>query len=164
MSRPYSPLAILRAVPRDLLRAYCAEHQVPFDPRLFADDTTPSQTLALALGLGTPAVRPWFDGALRHVHEMGTEGGTLALVAEAHYERLDLPPEYHALAGPEARALWFLTYLPAVFHAARLQHTADHLADRHSTAVAGLPEGIPPHSLAELGEFRRALAEYFLLT
>ena len=101
---------------------------------------------------------------LRHVHEMGTEGGTLALVAEAHYERLDLPPEYHALAGPEARALWFLTYLPAVFHAARLQHTADHLADRHSTAVAGLPEGIPPHSLAELGEFRRALAEYFLLT
>ena len=97
MSRPYTPLHVIRAVPRDLLRAYCAEHQVPFDPRLFADTSTPSQMLAL--GLGTPAIRPWFDGALRHVHEMGTDDGTQVLVAEARECGLDLPPEYRELAG-----------------------------------------------------------------
>ena len=50
-----------------------------------------------------------------------------------------------------------------MFHAARLLNAADHPAARHSTAVAGLPEVMPPHSLEDLGEFRLAMAEYFLL-
>ncbi len=36
VSRPYSPLAVLRAVPPDLLAAYCTAHAVPLDPDALA--------------------------------------------------------------------------------------------------------------------------------
>lgn len=162
MSRPYSLISVVRAVPRALLRRYCLTNDLPFDPWLFDDDAPATQVLAV--GLGTPAFRPWFDGTLRHVHQMGTEAGTLALLDETLFRRLDLPADYHELAGPEARALWFLTCLPDVFHAARLLHAADDLPARHSTAVAGLPEVLPPHAPEDLIPFRRELTEYFQQT
>lgn len=162
MSRPYSPHAVIRAVPRDLLRAYCVAHQVPLDERVFADGVNPPQAVALASRL-SPAIRPRFDGDLREVHELATEDGTLALVAEARECGLDLPPEYHALAGPAARALWFLTHHERVFRTARLLHAADHLSARSSTTVNDLPPGLPPHDTADLKHFRLALTEYYFL-
>jgi hypothetical protein len=160
VSRPFSPKAVVRAVPRDLLRAYCAAHDVPLDERVFDDDTTPSQAAALTRAL-SPATRPRFDGALRDVHDLATDDGTQALVAEAAHLGLRLPPEYHALAGGAARALWFLTHHREAFHNARRLFAADHLSARSSTAVGGLPRVPPAHATADLSPFRRALAEYF---
>lgn len=159
MSRPFSPLAIIRAVPRTLLLEYCQSQAVPVDPRLFVDDFSAEQVLAVCRG--TPPIRPRFDAALREVHEMATEEGTLALVEEGRFQRIELPPAYHDLHGPAARAMWFLTHLPDVFHSARLLYAADNLPARHSTAVSKLPPAVPPHSVTDLGPFRRAVAEYY---
>lgn len=158
MSRPFSPRAVIRTIPRPLLRAFCEAHRLPLDPR--ADDATVPQVVAVARSL--PAdLYPRFQAALRDVHDMATEEGTLALVTEARFRRLDVPPEFDAMEGPAARALWFLTYHRQAFHAARLVHAADRLSGRSSTTAVGLPDAVPPHALADLTPLRLALTEYY---
>ncbi len=102
-----------------------------------------------------------FDAALRDVHDLASEDGTRALVAEADALGLPLPPEFHALPGPAARGLWFFTRYPKAFECARLVYAADHLAARSCTAVTGLPPALPAHKPEALAPLHQALCEYY---
>lgn len=160
MSRPFSPITVVRTIPHDLLTAFCAAHHIPLDPAALAPDADARRVVAAAHTLPEPDCRR-FDAALRDVHDLATEDGTRALVAEAEYAGIRLPPEFHALAGGAARGLWFLTHHPLAFDAARLVYAADHLSARSCTAVAGLPTVMPDHSAAALAPLHAALCEYY---
>lgn len=160
MSRPFSPFAVVRGVPHTLLADFCTAHRLPLDADALAPDADARRVVAAAHALPRPD-RERFDAALRDVHDLATEDGTRALVAEAEAAGIPLPPAFHALAGPAARAVWFLAHHREAFHAARLVYAADHLAARSGTSVTGLPDRLPDHSPQALTPLRLALLEYY---
>ncbi len=101
--------------------------------------------LAAARNLPRPS-RERFDADRRDVHDLATEDGTRALVAEADAAGVSLPPAFHELAGAAARGMWFLAHHPDAFHAARLVYAADHLAARSCATVTGVPNVLPDHT------------------
>ncbi len=160
MSRPFSPIAVVRQVSPAMLADFCAAHHIPLDPTALAPDADARHIVTAAQAM--PAHdRERFDAALGDVHDLATEDGSRALVAEAEYARLPLPPAFHDMAGDAARAMWFLTHHPNAFDAARLVYAADHLSARTSSAVAGLPTVMPDHSEAALAPLRTALCDYY---
>ncbi len=160
MSRPFSPVAVVRQVPPTLLAELCTALDIPLDPTALAPDADARRVLAAAGDLPRLS-RERFDAALRDVHDLATEDGTQALVAEAECGGAELPPAFRALAGDAARAMWFLAHRPDAFHAARLVYAADHLSARSCTTVGGLPDRLPEHSPDALAPLQLALCAYY---
>lgn len=107
MARQYSPLAVLRHLPADLVRRFCEVAGVPL--AVGWDDSPDVPTLYAAWLTLPPDSQKRFEQMLQWVHQLGTGPGVRALAEEAVYRNeafAGLPDEY----GHPATALWCLIH------------------------------------------------------
>jgi hypothetical protein len=120
VSRHYSPRAVLRHLPLELLRRFLDLNSIATSPAwdaLVEGDTAAVYRAWLDL---PPPAREQTEQMLRQVHEMASHPGIRALIAEAAFRGRDIADALDPIPGLHAKALWVLTHHPPVFHTARL--------------------------------------------
>lgn len=157
MSRPYSPLAVLRHLPAELVRRFCDTARTPL--AVPWADPPDARTVYAAWQTLPPDPQAKFEQMLQWVHQLGTVPGVRSLTEEAAfrgYNLADRPAEY----GLPAAALYCLVAFPPVFHHILTLDTADRLPGRHWHRTPGLPAAPPDASRDTLLRLEYALGTY----
>lgn len=157
MSRPYTPLAVLRHLPAELVRRFCDAARVPLAVPWAAPPA--ARDLYDAWQALPPDRQARFEQMLQWVHQLGTGPGVRSLAEEAAFRGYDLadrPPEY----GLPATALYCLVNYPPVFHHVLTLDAADRLPGRHWHRTPGLPAAPPDASRDTLLRLEHALGTY----
>jgi hypothetical protein len=124
MARHYSPKAVLRHLPLDLLRTFLNQQDIPTAggplwPNW--DALTDGDTTALyAAWRDLPnGPRERVELMLRQVHDMASEAGVREMIREALFRGPDIADQLAPLEGHHAKALWVLLNCGPAFHTAR---------------------------------------------
>ncbi|QJW92571.1 hypothetical protein [Frigoriglobus tundricola] len=119
MARPYAPQAVLRQLPLALIRTFLNQNEIATGPDWDALVEGDTRSLCQAWTDLPPGPREGVEQMLRHVHDMASDAGVRALIAEVLFRGRDVADDLAALDGHHARALWVLINYAPTFHTAR---------------------------------------------
>lgn len=137
MARPFSPQSVLRHLPLALVRSFLARESIPTDATWDALVDGDGCALHLAYTALAPNHRTAVESMLRGVHELASETGVQALIAEAAFRLHEIAADLAALPNHHARALWALANCAPAFHTARQLLTALHPIGRYWNMTGG---------------------------
>lgn len=161
MAHHYSPKSVLRHLPLDLVRAFLSQQHISTgdDWESLSEGDTPSLCRAwLAL---PPADCQQVELMLRHVHELASEAGVRAMIAEALHRGRDIAGFLEDVPGHEAKALWVLLNHPPAFHTARQLLAASAPAGRYWHLTTGFGGRAYDASRAAIQNLRVALSHLY---
>lgn len=118
MARQYAPRAVLRQLPLELVTTFLATQGIHVGPAWDALVDGDTNALYRAWMDMPPADRERVEWMLRRVHEMASEAGVRAMVAEAGVRGHDIADHIAVIDGHHAQALWVLVNHGPAFHVA----------------------------------------------
>ena len=137
MARPFSPQAVLRHLPLALVRSYFARDCIPTDTAWDALVDGDSGALHRAFLALAPKHRDRAEATFRAVHELASETGVQALIAEAAFRLHEIADDLAPLPNHHARALWALINCAPAFHTAHQLLAALHPMGRYWNLTGG---------------------------
>jgi hypothetical protein len=164
MARQYSPRAVLRHLPLELIRTFRAQEHIAagegsrFSPNwesLIEGDTN---SLYLAWRSLPQGPRERFELMLRQVHEMASEAAVRTMVAEAGILGHNIADDIAHIEGHHAKALWMLINYAPAFHTARRLLAAASPVGRFWNLTTGFCGEAYDISQAALANLRTAVA------
>ena len=118
MARQYAPRSVLRQLPLELVTTFLGVQGIHVGPEWDALVDGDTAALYRAWTNMPPADRERVELMLRRVHEMASETGVRALVAEAGVRGHHIADPIAAIDGHHAKALWALINHAPAFHTA----------------------------------------------
>ncbi len=153
MARQYAPRSVLRHLPLELITTFLGVQGIHVGREWDALVDGDTNALYRAWMEMPPADRERVELMLRQVHEMATEAGVRALVAEAGVRGHDIADHVAAIDGHHAQALWALIRHAPAFHTARQLLAAASPLGRFwnlTTGFGGRPYDASPEAVQAL--------------
>ncbi|MBP3956719.1 hypothetical protein J8F10_15715 [Gemmata sp. G18] len=153
MARQYAPKAVLRHLPLDLIRTFLTQSDIATGTDWACLVEGDTRALCQAWLDLAPGPRERVEEMLRHVHDMASDAGVRALIAEILYRGRDVTEDVAHLPGHHARALWVLLNHGPAFHTARQLLAAASPLGRYwnlTTGFGGHPYDASPQAVQQL--------------
>lgn len=153
MARVYAPQAVLRHLPLPLIRTFLNQNEIATGANWDALVEGDTRSLCQAWAELPPGPRECVEQMLRHVHDMASDAGARALIAEVLFRGRDIAEDLTALDGHHARALWVYLNYPREFHVARQLLAAASPIGRFwnlTTGFDGRPYDASPRAVQDL--------------
>lgn len=164
MAKHYSPKQFFRKSPNWLLQRYFERQNVLYEidfSKISEAKIDPLYEAWLSL---PDSARKEMEHDFQEINDMSTEGGTKAILDEARWHDEELSGQFASLESFYERAFWTFLERPKYWQGACAFNHADSLPTSYWRRRKNLPRKAADVSRAALGNFEKALSEFFHTT